>query len=169
MTRSISIIFVFITQFSFGQVNNDLILTAAENEIWISEITQAPVERQLTLLKNRILADTNVYVRTTAPDRIKIGDESESGRRQESFGRPLLVLSGQCNNRYLRISNRTDNKSIERLASFLTIRNVKEMTILTNDKATAIYGSRATAGVFILTFRKKLTCKSISKIDFGGW
>src|SRR5688572_6814969 len=104
MTRLILILLIFVTHLAFGQITSDLILTQEQNDIWISAITKAPTARRLTLLRDRILADTNVYVWTSAPDRIKIGDKDQSSKKQESFGRPLIILGGQCDNYYLNIS-----------------------------------------------------------------
>ena len=38
--------------------------------------------------------------------------------------------------------------------------------ILKEPEATAIYGSRATGGVFILTVKRKSTCEKINEIEF---
>lgn len=169
MTRSISIFLIFVTHLVFGQSPDNLVLTWEQNENWISEIKRAPADRRLDLLKQRILLDTNVFVRSSAPDRIKLVDESQNGKKQESFCRPLIILGGQCDNHYLDISNQTRNKSIQLLASFLTIDNIEKMAIHTGDKAMSVYGSRAAAGVFVLVIRRASTCRDISKIDFGTW
>jgi hypothetical protein len=169
MTRPISIFLFFITHFVLGQAPVNLILTWEQNEKWISEIKKAHTDRRLDFLRERILLDTNVYVKSSAPDRIKLADESQNGKKLESFCRPLIILNGQCENHYLNISNQTEIESIQLLASFLTIDNIEKIAIHTGDKAMSIYGSRAAAGVFVLVVRKKSTCRAISKIDFGTW
>lgn len=167
MSKLIPILIIFSIQAAFGQANDSLILTAEQNEIWISKVQNAPLEKQLELIRNRILSDTNVYVRTYASDRILVRDESQNSKKKQSFGRPLIILGGQCEHFSPNINNKTDNSSIELLASFLTPDNIEEITILTDYKATALYGSRAVGGVFILAVKKRLICKSIKKLDFG--
>ena len=73
MKTSIYLLFFLMTKISLGQ--DKLILTAEENEKWISQVEQTSFDNQLKLIRERLVADTNVYVRSSAPDRIKIGDE----------------------------------------------------------------------------------------------
>ena len=155
------------TKISLGQ--DKLILTTEENEKWISQVEQTSFDNQLKLIRERVVADTNVYVRSSAPDRIKIGDESLNGKKKEATTRPLIIFSGKCKFLTPNINNRTDNKSIVLLASSITTDKIQDIRIIKGSEASAIYGSRAIGGVFILTVKRKSTCEKINEIEFGQW
>lgn len=164
----LSLILFLITIQLFGQAPNDkLILTRDKNDKWIAELETGLLSNQLTSIRTRILLDTNIYVRSSYPDRIKIQDESDNGKKIESFGRPLIIVDGQCKHYSLNINNRTSSKSIRELSKLLTEENIEKVTIYKDVNATAIYGSRAVAGVIILTVKAKKTCKRIQDINFG--
>lgn len=168
-TTSILLLFLLNFQPTFGQDFTDkLILTQEQNDKWIAELETSPLNKQLNLITTRILLDTNVYVRSSYPDRIKVQDESDNGKKTQSFGRPLITIDGKCEHNYLNITNRTSNKSLRHLTELINEDNIERVTIYKDVKATAIYGSRATAGVIVLTIKNKRTCKRIKEIDFGG-
>lgn len=151
---------------SYGQVNPErLILTKAQSDAWISRLELAPIDAQISLIKDRILLDTNVYVRSSYPDRIRVQDESENGKKIEAYSRPLLVIHGKCQHYHVNITNRTKNESIRQLAKLLTQENIKLLAIRKDDKAVAIYGSRAIGGVIILAARKRRFCKQFERIQ----
>jgi hypothetical protein len=58
--RTIIFLFGLIT---YGQVNGQLILTEEENLSWINKLKEKELEGRLNILRTRILADTNVYVK----------------------------------------------------------------------------------------------------------
>lgn len=169
MKRILSLIIIFITlQQTFGQdLTNRLILTKDKNDKWIGELETKTLSEQLTSIATRILLDTNIYVRSRYNDRIKLQDESDNSKKIESFGRPLIVVDGKCEYYSLNINNRTSNKSLKQLSDLINENYIERVTICKDAKAIAIYGSRATAGVIILTIKDKMTCKQIKKIDFG--
>ena len=58
---------------SVGQVAlGNLILTEEQSDAWISRLELAPIDAQIDLIRDRILLDTNVYVRSSYPDRIRL-------------------------------------------------------------------------------------------------
>jgi TonB-dependent SusC/RagA subfamily outer membrane receptor len=161
------LLFLLTTHVVLGQDN--LTLTSEQNENWISQVEQVSLDNQLRLIRERILADTGVYVRSSAPDRIRIGDESQNGKKKEATARPLIIFAGKCKHVTPNINNKTDNESILLLTSLLTRDKIQKITILKGPDAAAIYGSRAVGGVFILAVKKKSTCQKIGDIDFGQW
>ena len=60
------------------------------------------------------------------------------------------------------------NKSIVKLTEFLTDNRIKSISIMKDTQATAIYGSRATCGVILLTTKSKRTFKQIKEIELGA-
>jgi hypothetical protein len=166
-TFTYPIILILTAHVVLGQDN--LTLTAEQNENWVSKVEQVQLNDQPRLMRERILADTNVYVRSSAPDRIKIGDESKNGKKKGATARPLLIFAGKCKYVTPNINNRTNNESVLLLTSLLTPDKIETITILRGPDSVAIYGSRAVGGVFILYVKKRSTCQKINDIDFGQW
>jgi hypothetical protein len=167
MSRAFTLSFCLFTVLkSVGQVApENLILTKAQNDTWISRLELAPIDAQIDLIRNRILLDTNVYVRSSYPDRIRLQDEGENGRRIEAYSRPLLVINGKCQHYHVNITNKTKNESIRQLAELLTGENMTSVAVRKDDKAIAIYGSRAIGGVVILSAKSRKICKEIQRIE----
>lgn len=150
----------------FGQVSPDnLTLTKAQSDAWVSRLELAPIDTQIDLIRNRILLDMNVYVISTSPDRIRLQDESKNGSRIEAYSRPFIVINGKCKLYSVNITNRTKNEFIRQLGELLTEENIKLVTVHKDDNAMAIYGSRAIEGVLILSAKNRRICKEFEAID----
>ena len=150
---------------SVGQVAlGNLILTEEQSDAWISRLELAPIDAQIDLIRDRILLDTNVYVRSSYPDRIRLRDESEKGKRIEAYSRPFIVINGKCQHYHVSITNRTNSESVKQLAGLLTGENIKLVTVHKDDKAVSIYGSRAIGGVIILSTKSRRVCKQFEQI-----
>lgn len=151
---------------SYGQVSPDsLILTKAQSDAWISRLEVAPVDAQLDLIRNRILLDTNVYVRSRYPDRIRLQNESANGKKLEAYSRPFIVINGKCQHQHVNITNSTKRESVKQLVELVTGKNIKLVTVHKDDNATAIYGSRAIGGVIILSAKNRRICKEFERIE----
>ena len=92
-------------------------------------------------------------------------DESENGKKIEAYSRPLLVINGKCQYYHVNITNRTKNQSVRQLAKLLTQENIKLLAIRKDDKAVAIYGSRAIGGVIIVSVKNRKMCKEFRRIQ----
>ena len=144
---------------------DSLILTKEQSDRWIIKIKKEIKSKQLDLIRQRILLDTNIYIRQSYPDRIKFDTEKEKRTRTEGYGKPLLVFNGQY---FADFNNKTKNKSIKELANFLTDNKIKSVSIIKDTQATAIYGSRAICGVIQLTTKDKKTLKQIKEIKLSA-
>jgi TonB-dependent SusC/RagA subfamily outer membrane receptor len=144
---------------------DSLVLTKEQNNRWILKLERETKVRQLDLIKKRILSDTNIYVSKYYPDRIKFDNEKAKGKRTEGYCRPLLVFDAQY---YAYIDNGTKGKSIIQLTKFLTDNRIESLLIMKDSQAAALYGSRATCGVILLTTKGKKTLKRIKAIDLTG-
>jgi TonB-dependent SusC/RagA subfamily outer membrane receptor len=144
---------------------DSLVLSKDQNDRWIVKLERETKVRQLDLVRKRILSDTNIYVPKYYPDRIKFDNEKAKGKRSEGYCRPLLVFNAQY---YAYIDNGTKEKSIKQLVEFLTDSRIESILIMKDSQATALYGSRATCGVILLTTKDKKTLKRIKEIDLTG-
>jgi len=145
-----------------GQATIDiLVLTKEQNEKWISTLEKELKSKQLDLIRERILLDTNTYVRLSYPDRLKIDNAKLLSKRTEAYGRPLLVFNQSYS---IDINNSTKNESILQLSYLLTGKRIKTISILKGPQATALYGSRAENGVILLTTMDKRTFEQIKRV-----
>lgn len=150
---------------SYGQMNvHKLILTKEQNDSWISQLRAAPEDTLLSLVRDRLMLDTNVYVRTPLPDRLKM--VTDTGRI-EAFARPFYIVTGKCDFFTLDIVNSTKSESIRQLVALLSEKNTRVKDIFYGDRdIAAIYGSRSVGGVILLSIRKRSVCKKLRKLSF---
>jgi hypothetical protein len=88
-------IFLFLLFINFQTVlgqTKDLILTKEQNNKWLDSLKTISLDVQLLIIQNRILSDTNVYVRQFYADRINIIDSL--GDRIYGDGKPTLIIDG---------------------------------------------------------------------------
>jgi hypothetical protein len=158
-------IFIFLTCYSIlGQANvqDSLIVTYAQNSKWLARLEEKNIEDKLAAIKTRILSDTAIYVRQAFPDRIKFEDQSQNEKRIQGDCKPVLVFGYQP----VYIDNRTSINAIKDFAKLLTIENVRDIRIMRDQNATAIYGSRASCGVLVFDLTNKRNEKKLKKIKF---
>lgn len=162
MTKILSLTFLLCLLLSsvFGQTQH-LILTTEQNGKWVDRLKKLPLDQQLSKIKDRLLSDTNVFVRQSYPDRIKVTDSL--GNRVYGDGKPTLIIGGYA----MIIDNKTQTNKIVSLTKLLTQTYVKETFILSpNDPAaTALYGSAGQFGIIVMTVTKKKYAKLFKRLE----
>lgn len=150
---------------TFGQGTNaqePLILSYEQNSTWLNQLQTMSTKEKLSAVSERLLSDTAVYVPQAFPDRIRSEDQYKNEKRIKGICRPLLILGTHPAN----IGNQTSVSTIKQLANLLTIKNIKELRILRDQNATAIYGSNASCGVLILDVKKNKIQRKVEKMKF---
>jgi len=164
MNNVSKIIFLFCltVSSSFGQTQN-LILTSEQNNKWLERLTTLPIQEQLGAIKERLLADTNVFIRQYYADRVRVVEHS--GNRVYAEAKPTLIIGGYP----MRIDNETKTFKIKGLIELLTIEYVKSIHILNpNDPvALAFYGSAGLSGIIVMTLTKKKYLKNFLRIKLN--
>jgi hypothetical protein len=162
MTKNSIFIFLFNALWlsSFGQTQ-DHILTKAQNDKWLDSINTLSLDNRLQSIRNRVLSDTNVFVRQYYADRIRVVDSL--GNRVYSDGKPTLIISGYP----MYIDNKTKTIRIIGLTNLLTETYIKDIEILSpNDPATlALYGSSGQFGIIIMTLTKKKYSRQFKRLS----
>lgn len=162
LTRNLLTILLVILYFSsFGQ-SSKLILTGEENEKWLDSLNSLQLVQQLSMMKNRLLLDTNVFVRESYPDGIKVNDSL--GGRVYGVAKPLILVNGTP----LVIKNDANRKEILRLVDLICAKNIKTViAIKANPKDQAIYGRNAMNGSIFLELNRKRVLRKFKRLDLG--
>ena len=157
-TRILMVIVLFIFS-THGQTQNS-ILTREQNNKWLDSLKTLNLDQQLLTISERLLADTNVFVRQFYNDRIKV--DEQVGNRVYGDGKPTLIVGGSP----MIIDNKTAPNKIVGLTRYLATEFIKEINILSpNDPATtAIYGSPGLSGIIVMTLTKKKYLKKFRKL-----
>jgi hypothetical protein len=162
MIKILSFTFILCLLFpsAFGQTQH-LILTTEQNAKWSDNLKTLSLAQQLLTINDRLLSDTNVFVRQSYPDRIKVTDSL--GSRVYGDGKPTLIIGGHV----MIIDNKTQTNKIVSLTKLLTPTYIKTIFILgPNDPAaTAIYGSTGQFGIIVMTVTKKKNTKQFKRLE----
>jgi hypothetical protein len=157
----IFIVLVFRSTFfyAYGQTEN-LILTREHNGKWLDSLKTLSLDKQLMTINERLLRDTNVFVRQFYNDRIKV--DEQVGNRVYGDGKPTLIIGSYP----MIIDNKIPTNKIVSLTKYLTTEFIKGISILNpNDPATtAIYGSAGLSGIIVITMTKKQHLKKFRKL-----
>lgn len=156
----VAVLFFLTTFFSANGQTKSLILTREQNGKWLDSLKTLSLDQQLLKINQRLLDDTNVFVRQFYNDRIKVNEHI--GNRLFGEGKPTLIISGSP----MIIDNKTDASRIIDLTKLLTKNLIKDISILSaNDPATiAIYGSLGSSGIIVMTVTRKKHLKKFKKL-----
>jgi L-rhamnose isomerase len=163
MTKKIRFAFLFclISSAAFGQTQN-LILTRAENNVWLDSLKTVTLDQQLIKIKDRLLADTNIFFSQIYNDRVYGVDHIDN--KIYGVGKPTLFIDSHP----LIIDNKTETNKIFGLILLLTKDYVKQINILSgNGLATGIYGPSALNGIIVMTPVKKKYLKMFRKLNLN--
>jgi hypothetical protein len=142
-----------------GQPGN-LILTYTQNNNWFDSLSTLSLGGKLKMINDRLLPDTNIFVRQRYADRIKVVDQI--GNRVYGDGKPTIIV----NNKGMLIDNKTEPKKIIGLTRLLNINYIADITLLkgTDPATTAVYGSQGENGVIIMILTKRKFIKKFKQL-----
>ena len=150
-----TIIFLF-GLLTYGQVNGQLILTEEENLSWINKLKEEKeLDGRLNILRTRLLADTNVYVKNIG-DRVILPTQ-DNKNKELGLCRPLLIVEGY----YINVTNDTDRTTVENLVKELTTDRIKKFEVVDGEKAKSLFGQNGWCGVVLLTTTNKKAKKAL--------
>jgi hypothetical protein len=151
---------------TFGQRSKP-ILSKEQNQIWFDSLVLLTTNKQLDLIRERILTDTLVYNKNQwTMDRFHAAIEREQILKSFGFiadGRVLYCLKFQnsiCTKRgkfrIFQWDNWTEAQYIIGFHDFLTSEKIKDIEILKDEaKEKAIYGTRTGFGIVTFNLGKK--------------
>jgi len=156
----LSFLFFLLVSPFLGRGQN-LILTTEQNDKWIDSLKTLPLEKQLQFITDRLLSDTNTYVRQSYADGIKHIDSL--GTRVYCDGKPALIIGGYP----MTIDNKTQTAKVISLTRLLTLRYIGKILVLgPNDPATiALGGTLGQYGIILATPTKNKYAKHFQRLD----
>ncbi|CAN5199556.1 hypothetical protein BH11BAC6_BH11BAC6_13880 [soil metagenome] len=133
-----------------GHTQN-LILTTEQNNKWLDTLKTLQLEQQLLTVKERLLSDTNIFIRQSYPDTIRVVDPL--GNSVYGDAKPMIIIGGYP----MIIDNKTETSKIIGLTNLLSNKYISAIQILSANApaTTVIYGSTTLGGVIIMTLTKK--------------
>lgn len=138
------------------QLPGQLILTEEDNIAWTNKLRNTnELSEQLQILRTRLLADTNVYVKNVG-DRV-ILMEAKDKNKELGICRPTLIVEGNI----IELSNNTNAKTVENLTEKLMPDKIKDLEVVEEETAKAIFGTKGRCGVVLLTPRNKKIKKAL--------
>jgi hypothetical protein len=142
----LSILLCLLVSTSLGRAQNP-ILTKEQNDKWIASLKTLTLDKQLQLIIDRLLLDTNTYVKRNYTDGIKHVDSL--GARVECAGKPTLIVGG-CP---MTIDNKTQTAKVISLTKLLTLQYIGKIVVLGHkDPATiALGGTVGQYGLILVT------------------
>jgi hypothetical protein len=150
----LNVVFLLTISYSISaQQIPDLILTKEQNEKWFNELEQMDFANQLPAIKNRVLQDTCVYINETGYCGM-FKSKQPKKKSKDRIGtcyKPLLIFDGE-------IINNTSGSEIvnaAEIAEFLDDDKIREIKIIRNVGAAALYGSSANSGAILFSFKDK--------------
>jgi len=161
----LKVTFIIILALLYGvgySQNNNLILNKKQSSKWCDSLATLPIEKQMIMIRERILSDTNVFVKEYYPDGIIVKDSL--GNRVYGDGKPIIIINGLSIN----IENCTNKKEILKLTALINSKYISNILLLKgNDTTRALYGWRGGYGVIIMTLSKKSLLKQFKSLNFS--
>lgn len=128
---------------TWGQANAQLILTEQENLDWVNKLKgEKELTNQLNLLRSRLLADTNVFVRNTGDRIMLLNNDKPIG-----LCKPRLMVNGHL----IQPNNDTDAQTVKNLTKELTTGQIKHLEVVDEKTANALFGPSGWCGILLLT------------------
>jgi hypothetical protein len=125
---------------------------------WVEKLKAESLEKQLQLIKQRLLSDTLVYANYSG-DLIRSKPERFRNRVQVPC-RPVLLI----NNSIINITNDTEGKKILQLCDLLTTSNILSIGVLPESEAISLFAWEGKCGAVFIEAKKRKLVKKIKKM-----
>ncbi len=138
---------------SCEKANAQLILTEQENLTWVNKLkAEKDLAEQLNMLRSRLLADTNVFVRNTGDRLILLNKDKPIG-----LCKPRLMVDGHL----IQPNNDTDAQTVKNLTKELTTDQIKHLEVADEKTANALFGPSGRCGILLLIPTNKKAKKAL--------
>ena len=172
LIRILTGLLILIASYSFGQFSIDsaalkkkLILTDEQNKKWLDSLKTLPPKSQIAFILQRIILDTNVFIRYSYADRIKVDYTLQEKTKFEGCCKPIIILEPTStvfnfDSKFKKLNLFTEITTLKQTLSEIIIDEVK---ILPQSEATAIWGWQAEHGAILLKISNKQSIKLLKK------
>ena len=169
------IAFIFFILFSIENLAQEpnLILTEQENIDWFNLIEDSPLDKQVCLIKNRLLSDTNIFIHKTFPDRIILDrlrrNDSIKKSRVHGYGKPMYVFRFKSKIKVIYFENLSDSENIKLVAGLMIMDNYEKVESIKGEGSSVLYGSNADCGVITLFIKNRKTWTVLNKLKLYNY
>ena len=147
--------------YSFKGEAQELILTKAQDEAWGHNLKELPFDQQLLSIRQRLLADTNVF-NTNNGDRLMLKSPEERNKLDGSCKFLLYINKSHI---VLYNSSRTKPKKVKALCLLLNDSNIKTIKVLAYREASEIFGCDV-CSVVLLDAKNKRFIKQVKRLGY---
>jgi hypothetical protein len=173
MTFRILILFILLgTKHGYGQdttdasnLKSDLILTDSQNKKWLDSLKTLPLKNQLEFITQRVISDTNVFIRYGYADGLSVDYSQVKKTKFEGCCKPIIIIEPtykvfNFDDKFGKPNLSNEIKKFKETLDAIIIETVK---VLPENEATAIWGSNAANGAILLKVTDKRSIKFLKK------
>lgn len=142
-----------------------LILTDEQNKKWLDSLRSISLDKQLNLILERIVLDTNVFIKYSYADGLRKDYTSQEKTKFEGCCKPIIII--EPTNTVFRFDDKFETINLfEKVTSFKDILNkiiVDEVRMSPQNKAVVLWGSSAENGAIVLKVSDKHSLRLLKK------
>ncbi|PTX43492.1 hypothetical protein C8P64_2020 [Christiangramia gaetbulicola] len=135
----------------FGQGKENYIISFEENSAWINNFKTAEFENRTRLLKQRLVADQEIYF---SPAYSHGKTPKQPDFDTISHVRPLYLIKTKGEEQVFLPAN-PDKTLVKKLASILDQENIASLELKEDETTKVIYGVRGSYGIIVIDLKNK--------------
>ncbi len=173
LIRILTLLFLLFSSNCFGQEYKDslnlkqkLILSEEQNTKWFDSLKKLSTPQQMNFILDRVILDTNVYIKYSYADRIHVDYSIQSKTKFEGCCKPVIAIETIPIVFYF--DDKFDQEKIlDGIGKFKQMINdviIDEIQVMPKERAMAFYGSDAMHGAILLKITDKKSIKLIKKL-----
>jgi len=168
------LIFLILNSIASLAQNKKLILTENANKLWFQSLyTTEKLSEKIELINSRLTNDLNVYIEWSFSDGITVQRipklDSIRKIKPKGFCKPLYIVKYKKKEIVFRIENPIYSELTDSVTNLISVRNIRDIKIWTDDKRQVLYGTSANCGVIILELNKRKVFKAFKKLKLTNW
>jgi len=141
-----------------GSTDKPFIITCEDNIHWLDSLKNLPLDAQMAMVKQRIIADTGAYVKKTYPAG-QVPNPLNGPPRVAVCCKPLVLLDG-----YRVLFNGPDpGDDLNTFLQVLGQLKIKKIAVYKDIDMTSIFGASANCGVVMIKVKDKEDSKLVEK------
>jgi hypothetical protein len=134
-------------------------LTCESNIRWLDSLELMPLLAQIQAIKERVIADTNIYINQSKPDGV-IANKEIYKNKYQGCCKPLWILYGYL----VSFDDLHPQRDIFKFLQIIDQIKIEEIRVLTSKNSTALYGTAGGCGVVLVVVKDRRSLKLLKKL-----